>query len=128
MGHSIAAAIRTVPADWTAALICLGDMPFVTPATLQALADAGREDRVVAPVHEGRRGNPVAWGRTFFPALAALTGDVGGGSILEGAGDRLISLPVDDPGILIDIDTPEALAAARDRISAPVSTAARGIP
>ncbi|TZG27769.1 nucleotidyltransferase family protein [Sphingomonas montanisoli] len=116
MGHSIAAAIRAVPADWSAALICLGDMPFVAPATLRALAAAAREDRVIAPVHEGQRGNPLAWGRAFFAQLAGLTGDTGGRALLAGVGERLILLPVDDPGVSIDVDTPGALAAARARV------------
>ena len=115
MGHSIAAAIRAVPANWTAALICLGDMPFVTPATLKALAGAAREDRVVAPIHDGQRGNPLVWGRSFFPDLAQLRGDTGGRSLLKDMGGRFVLLPVDDPGILIDIDTPEALAEAQSR-------------
>ncbi|RVT91255.1 nucleotidyltransferase family protein [Sphingomonas crocodyli] len=117
MGHSIAAAIRAVPADWSAALICLGDMPFVTPATLCALAAKAGEDLIVAPVHEDQRGNPLVWGRGFFAQLAGLSGDTGGRALLAGAGEKLVLLPVDDPGVLIDVDTPEALMAARARLT-----------
>ncbi|KQX20147.1 MULTISPECIES: nucleotidyltransferase family protein [unclassified Sphingomonas] len=114
MGHSLAAAIGAVPDDWTAAIICLADMPFVRPATLQALAAAAAPDAVLRPAFDGRPGNPVLWGRDHFAALGSLTGDRGGRDILAGHPAALIAC--DDPGVLVDIDTPEALAEARARI------------
>lgn len=111
MGHSLAAAIRAVPAEWTAAIICLGDMPFVRAGTLAALAGRAAPDAVVRPFFEGRPGNPVLWGCDFFPALARSTGDRGGRDLLK---DRHVErLDCGDPGVLIDIDTPEALTEAR---------------
>ncbi|MES2494942.1 MAG: nucleotidyltransferase family protein [Pseudomonadota bacterium] len=111
MGHSLAAAMRAVPADWTAAIICLADMPFVATATLKALVGAASPEAIVRPAFEGRPGNPVLWGRNHFPALASLTGDRGGRDLL--ARHPASSFPCNDPGVLIDIDTPEALAEAR---------------
>lgn len=113
MGHSLAAAMAAVPEDWTGAVIGLADMPFVRPATLGALAAASMPDAIVRPVFDGKPGNPVAWGREHFPALAALRGDKGGRDIL--ARSAPVPLACDDPGVVIDIDTPEALAAARAR-------------
>lgn len=104
MGCSIAAAIRAVPQNWTGALICLGDMPYVAPPDLTMLAAAVTdEDAVVVPVHRGRRGNPVGFGRKWFGKLAELRDD-------EGA-RRLISVsPVTQietrAGVLVDLDTP----------------------
>ena len=113
-GHSIAAAIRAVPWDWTVALICLADMPFVGPATLTSLAAAASASTIVRPFFVGQPGNPVAWGRDYFPALAALTGDSGGRAIM--ADLPVTTLAVDDPGIGIDVDTKVALEAARRRL------------
>lgn len=115
--HSIAAAIRAVPDDWTAALICLADMPFVQANTLKALAGAATAEAVVRPVFAGQPGNPVAWGRDHFPALAALIGDQGGRAIM--AGLSVTMLACDDPGVAVDIDTPAALEAARLRLKRP---------
>jgi len=113
MGHSLAAAIRAVPPSWTAVIICLADMPFVRPSTMKALAAAAGPDAVVRPIHGGVPGNPVLWARVHFAALGALTGDQGGRDILVRHPAAL--LVCDDPGVTIDIDTPEALAAARAR-------------
>lgn len=115
MGHSLAAAMAVAPDDWTAAIICLADMPFVRPATLQALAAAASPEAVIRPAFEGQPGNPVLWGRDHFAALASLRGDRGGRDLLA----RLPAsfLACDDPGVLIDIDTAEALAEARERLA-----------
>lgn len=59
---------------------------------------------IAAPVHAGRRGNPVAFGRAHLPALLALEGDQGARSILKN--NPVNELMVDDPGILRDIDAP----------------------
>jgi molybdenum cofactor cytidylyltransferase len=92
-------------------LIGLADMPYVQPATMQALASAvahgaGGETRaaIAAPVHQGRRGNPVAFGRAHLQALLALHGDQGARNILKT--NPVNELTVDDSGILRDIDTP----------------------
>ena len=105
---TLAASAR--PAD--AVLVCLADMPLVRPDTLAALVAAWRaapDAPAVVPVHGGRRGNPVLLGRTRFDDVLSLAGDVGARSLLRG--DGVLELDVDDPGVLVDHDTPEALAA-----------------
>lgn len=117
MGHSLAAAIRAAPVDWSAAIICLGDMPFVRPGTLAMLANRAAPDGIVRPRFDSRPGNPVLWGRQFFAALARSTGDTGGRALLEHHEPQW--LDCDDPGVLYDIDTPGALAEARARLECP---------
>lgn len=91
-------------------LIALADMPYVQPATMAALANAVGQgggagaETIAAPVHQGQRGNPVAFGRAHLQALLALAGDQGARSILKN--NPVNELTVDDPGILQDIDTP----------------------
>jgi molybdenum cofactor cytidylyltransferase len=100
----VAAIIHSLPqAD--AWLVALGDMPYVAPATLRALLAAIEEGAdIAAPVFEGRRGNPVAFGARHLPALLALTGEHGARSLLRSA--PVVEVAVNDPGILRDIDTP----------------------
>jgi molybdenum cofactor cytidylyltransferase len=118
MSRSLRAGLAAAPAAWGAAIIALGDMPAVDPATYAALAAAARDRIAVAvPTWHGRRGNPVVWGRAHWPRLMALTGDGGGRGVLGDLGDRVVEVAVDDPGILADVDTPEALAALRARIA-----------
>ena len=98
-----------------AVLIALGDMPLVRPELIAALLrdhsslpDA--TDRITLPVFDGRRGNPVIWGRGFFDELVALTGDTGGRIIFAENKNAVNSLGWPDDSIHLDIDTPEALA------------------
>ena len=96
------------------ALVCLGDMPLVRPTTLDRLmAEFDREPDLVAwvPTAGGRRGNPVLWHSRLFAALLGLSGDAGGRLLLKQHASRVREVPVEDPGVLEDFDTPERLEA-----------------
>ncbi|GAB3693855.1 nucleotidyltransferase family protein [Halorubrum pallidum] len=93
-----------------AAVIALGDMPFVEPRTVDTLVaayDAGAGDALAA-AYEGDRGNPVLFDRRFFTRLAAVDGDVGGREILLESGASAL-VAVDDPGVRRDVDRPDDL-------------------
>jgi len=95
-----------VPESW---LVALGDMPHVAPATLSALRDAlAAGAPIVAPVHAGRRGNPVGFGRVHLDALLALEGDQGARRLLQTC--TVTEVAVRDRGIFLDIDTPADLS------------------
>ena len=107
MGLSLAHAIRHAPLNTPEAsgwLVALGDMPFVAEATLQALVQAIEEGaEIAAPLFDGQRGNPVAFGAIHYEALLALDGDQGARRLLASRPVTTIAVP--DPGILRDIDT-----------------------
>ncbi len=116
MASSLRAGIAAVPADRDGALVCLADMPRLTAPVLDALIEAFHPEEgraIVVPVHRGRRGHPVLFARTFFPEIMALEGDVGARSVLAAHPEAVVEVAVEDPAVLLDIDTPEALAAAR---------------
>lgn len=101
-GAHAAPATRHSLAGW---VVALADMPFVQADTPRALAAAVRGGaRVAVPVFNGKRGNPVAFSRFCLPDLMALSGDAGARGLL-GAPD-VLRIPVSDPGVLRDIDTP----------------------
>jgi molybdenum cofactor cytidylyltransferase len=98
-----------------AALVCLGDMPLVTPGLIGRLIAAydPEEGRaIVVPTVAGRHGNPVLWDRRFFPAMRAVTGDVGARHLLGEHAEAVHEVPMEDEAALTDFDTPESLAAA----------------
>jgi molybdenum cofactor cytidylyltransferase len=114
MGESLADAVAASreAAGW---IVALGDMPFIAPRTI-ALVRAQLEigALLAAPVDAAnRRGHPVGFGATLRDALMALRGDIGARLVVSRHHDELVPVPVDDPGILIDIDTPQALAQSR---------------
>jgi len=106
-----------------ALMICLGDMPQVSAAVMDQLIDAyrgraagdhGSPDKAAyQPEFEGRRGNPVLWAPPAISSLAALRGDEGARAVLKSLGDAVMAVPVRSGGIFMDIDTPQALQAAR---------------
>ncbi len=110
MGHSISAGVSARPhaAGW---LILPGDMPLVQPATLLAVARQLDHHPVVYAQHRGKRGHPVGFGRELYSELVALTGDEGARRLV--ARYPAFGIELDDPGILIDIDTEEDLESAR---------------
>ena len=104
MGASLAWGVAQRPeADgW---LIALADMPFIRPATFHRVAEAVTGPAVIAaPVFDGKRGHPVAFGVDYREALLGLDGDRGGRDLLATHPDRLRRVPCDDPGVLRDID------------------------
>lgn len=110
-GRSVATGIDAV-VDATAAVVALGDMPRVRPSTVDALVGAYRAGAgtALAPSYDGQRGNPVLFDRTCFDDLTAIEGDHGGRDVLLNHEDAAL-VPVDDPGVLVDVDVPEDLAA-----------------
>jgi molybdenum cofactor cytidylyltransferase len=107
------AAVAAVPAA-AGALICLGDMPRVTSAHLARLIDAFDDDgSIIVPTCDRKRGNPVLLGRRHFAAIETLEGDVGARALIERNAAAVHWLAIDDPAILLDIDTPADLGSAR---------------
>lgn len=108
MAHSLTHALSRA-GDASGWIIALADMPYVRPATMALLADAIRDGAGIAvPTYGGQRGNPVAFSRTHLPALLGLTGDRGARGLL--ASLPVTEIPTDDPGIRLDIDTPDDLS------------------
>ena len=115
MGDSIAAAVRHTAnaAGW---LVLPGDLPLVLPATLQAMAQVLLDQRAVVawPEFQGERGHPVAFGPPCRADLLALAGEKGAAPVVrQWAGQgRGLAVPVEDEGVVTDIDTVAALVKA----------------
>jgi molybdenum cofactor cytidylyltransferase len=113
MGASLACAVRAAsaagPAD--AYVLALADMPFIRSSTIAAVRDALAEGApLAAPYFRARRGHPVGIAAKFRNELEALRGDEGARKIIAANEKSLRKIPVGDPGVLRDIDTPGDLA------------------
>ena len=115
-GSSVGVGVGALDNNVTDAMIGLGDMPLLPSALLDSLIHThiGREGhacKITIPAFEGQRGNPVLWGKTFFPELITLAGDRGGRQLLNDhkAAQHLIAC--DHSSVLRDVDTVDALAA-----------------
>jgi molybdenum cofactor cytidylyltransferase len=114
LATSLKTGLAAVPAEAAGALVMLGDMPAVTRVEIGRLLDAfaSRDGpAIVLPTVRGKRGNPVLWGREFFSELMTVAGDSGARHILARHEDAVRRIEIGEAAE-IDIDTPEALAAA----------------
>lgn len=113
MGDSIARGVAAT-ADASGWLILPGDLPLVSVRTLCLVAQALASGQVVLPFWRGRHGHPVGFGEQCGPSLAMLSGDVGAAAIVRAhrQSGGLREIDVDDPGIVMDIDTVDDLTRA----------------
>jgi molybdenum cofactor cytidylyltransferase len=116
LASSVKAGVAAVPDDADGAVICLGDMPMISAQLIDHLIEAFAPDRgnlIAVPVSDGRRGNPVLWSRRFFNELMSLDGDIGARHLIARHGEAVAEVAVEGFGAFLDIDTPQALEAAR---------------
>jgi len=90
-----------------AAIIALGDQPFVQPGTIDEMIKAYERTkaRIVIPTYRGTRGNPVLFDRSVFPQIKGIRGDVGAKSVVQRNAADVLEVEVHDIGVLMDIDT-----------------------
>ncbi|MBB4199250.1 hypothetical protein CCR94_21085 [Rhodoblastus sphagnicola] len=113
LSTSLQAGVRALTDDIDAAMIFLGDMPDVDLALIGRMVqafDPAALRAIVVPMREGKRGHPVLWAKTFFPALIERThGDSGARHLLGEFAEWVVEVEADDDGVLTDLDTPEDL-------------------
>ncbi len=107
MGSSLRKGLSSVNPRAQGALVVLADEPFVRPATLNAMIEyhASHKPQIIIPMFRGFRGNPILLDRSVFQELMNLQGDIGCRAIFGGHTENIHKLPVNDPGILLDLDT-----------------------
>jgi molybdenum cofactor cytidylyltransferase len=111
LSQSLKAGFSALPPETRAAIMLLGDMPFVTAEFIDALVIGWRdrgEPAALVPTLNGRRGNPVVIARTLQTEIEQLSGDVGAGPILRGRPD-VLEWPTENPAVVQDVDTREDL-------------------
>jgi molybdenum cofactor cytidylyltransferase len=98
----------TLAGGRTPLLVCPGDLPALRPGTVVELlrrreaAGAG----LAVPVHRGRRGHPLAVAPALVPEIESLDPGRGLRQLLDLHPDDLLTVEVDDPGCVADLDTP----------------------
>lgn len=99
---------------WTGVLVLTVDRPHVASSTVRAIvqAHAMHSDAVLQPAHEGRRGHPILHPRDVADMLMRAPPSSSARDIVRRPelASRRIDVVVEDPAILDNIDTPEALA------------------
>jgi molybdenum cofactor cytidylyltransferase len=109
MFSSVICGLQSVPTDAGAALIYLGDQPGIPPAVTNAVIDAYNEELygIVIPVHMHRRGHPLLLDLKYRKEIEKLDLEQGLRALRHHFPQDVLEVEVDEPGILVDIDTPE---------------------
>jgi len=116
LSTSLKAGVAALSAEVTAVIVLLGDMPLVTSEAMNAVImafEATPEKIAAVPVYKGEWGNPVLLSRVLFGEVARLQGDAGARKLLQGRAGEVLEVPIASDAVLIDLDTPEALAKVR---------------
>jgi molybdenum cofactor cytidylyltransferase len=107
LSTSLRAGVGALRSEIQAAIVVLADQPALAPSLLRALVARYQATGalIVAPFYQGQRGNPMLFDRMLFPELSAIEGDRGGRELLARYRDQLERVEIDDPALLIDVDT-----------------------
>jgi molybdenum cofactor cytidylyltransferase len=109
MGTSLACGVRAA-ADADGWVVALADMPYIRPATIRRVADAlSAGAPLAAPVWAGTRGHPVGFAKRLGRELSALSGVEGARALLLRQSEDIELFECNDPGVLVDVDTPADL-------------------
>jgi molybdenum cofactor cytidylyltransferase len=106
---SLRAGLRSLPPEVAAVLFSPVDHPLFRASTVRALIQGFLETRppLLVPVFQARRGHPVLLGREVFPELLEEHLSEGARTVVHRYLHERLQVPVDDPGILANINTPE---------------------
>ena len=110
MGVSLACAVRAAGRR-QGYIVALGDMPFVRRTSIAAVRQAlERGAAIVQPFFRARPGHPVGFAGKFHDQLVMLRGDEGARRVVAAHQTEVVKIPIGDPGVIRDIDTPDDLA------------------
>ena len=109
MLSSVQAGVSALPSSATAALICLGDQPWISPGLVNRLIDEHHRSQsgIVIPTFDGRRGHPALVGIRHRDEILGLSGGPGLKALMRGHPEDTLEVKVQEREILDDLDTPE---------------------
>jgi len=106
---SIHLGINGISSSYNAALIALGDQPFLQEKVIRLTAAKYMKTNadIVIPSYQDQRGHPWLIARRLWPQLLDLTFPRTPRDFLITNKERINYILVDDPFVLMDVDTPE---------------------
>jgi molybdenum cofactor cytidylyltransferase len=109
MTDSLQIGLSVLANSTSAAMIVLGDQPFVNPATVRMLIRAFEKTihNIVMPSIKNRRGHPWIIRRTLWKEIMALQAPLTMRDFMRTNQEDIHYVLVDDENIIKDMDTPE---------------------
>lgn len=89
-------------------LVLPGDMPMVTSALIDQVISQWQHasDKILAPKYQKQRGHPVIFPFEIFSKFDTLPADASPRDLIKAHTNQLHLIPIDDPAVIIDVDTP----------------------
>ncbi len=111
---SLKCALRAIDPDTAAIIVHLADHPLVLASTFRAVADefSSRRSAIAIARYAGRRGHPVLFAKEVFGELLDAPEEEGARWVVNADPARVAYVDVEDPGVNLDLDTPDDLARA----------------
>ena len=109
MLSSVIIGLREIESSSSGFFLCPIDYPLVQQKTYQKLllAHCANPDRIIKPFVENRNGHPIIFPKNLYQALHDAPLQEGARFVTRRYAYLLQIVEVDDPGILININTPE---------------------
>ena len=110
---SLRAGLLAAKDTFASVMFLVADQPMLDANTINLLLDRflKSEKDICVPVFQGRRGNPTLFSSRMYGRLLSIRGDTGARSIIDTHPDCVLSVEINTPLALFDIDTPEDLSA-----------------
>jgi molybdenum cofactor cytidylyltransferase len=104
---SLQAGLRELPAQAESVIVWPVDLPLVQSDTITALIEAAEKNPITVPVYHGKKGHPVIYATETIRKILSMEPTQTGKDLFEYFEGRITFADVEDPAVLIDIDTPE---------------------
>jgi molybdenum cofactor cytidylyltransferase len=107
MLSSLQCGLRAASRESDAIFFTPVDYPAIAESTVRQLAASWAGDSILIPRYQNRRGHPVLIARALVPEFLDLLDTAQARDVVRGHESSIRYVAVDDPGILLDVDTPE---------------------
>jgi molybdenum cofactor cytidylyltransferase len=111
-GSSLRIAVEQCSPSIQGIFVFLADQPFIKPGTIERILSEAQntavlnEKTVIQPIFHGQKGHPVFFSGAMLAHFAELHGDEGARNIIRYASSHNL-VPVEDEGVITDLDTME---------------------
>jgi len=115
MLSSVQWGICHLPQDARAALVFLGDQPWISPKIIdRVISEYNAADRgLILPVYENSGGHPLLIDLKYRREIGRLSADIGLKELLSRHPEDILRVEIDDPNILRDMDKPADYAESK---------------
>lgn len=112
MLSSIIVGLEKMPKEVEAVVLVLGDQPGISTSVIDLLIVGYRlkGKGLVLPVFQGKRGHPILFDLKYREEIKALNPEIGLKQLMQLHREDILEIPVNEPGIVADLDTPNDYA------------------